>query len=325
MGRTGAAARLCVGQEDSFNAGAAAPDAHQIPFISFSGALVQGMFASDELMAAASPGQPYYGANTVQGDLVTPIVNDALGFLLKRFLTTYTKSGGGAPYTHEFKIGATAPNSLWLEVGDATLDKWDQYAGIRPVSLRGQFSKTNGLARLTWGLLGSGKSIALNTATDYDATPTTYLTSLRHSGVDTSVKIAGSAVTDIESVEFTIERVAEAINCLDATKCASAIEVGQFRVSGQFTAIWDSADTYRAFAVAGTEKSVEIISPKPGDATRYVSFFFQECQLFAAQPAAVTGPGTLRMPIAFQGYYADGAKAAAAVVTMLNESSADQA
>jgi len=325
MGRTGSAARLTIGAEDTYNAGAAAPDGHSMPLVSFSGGLAQGMFASDELMAAASPGMPYYGAHGMQGDLVMPIENSALGFLMKRFLTTYAKSGGAAPYTHEFKIGATAPGSLWVEAGDATLDKWDQYAGVYPISLRGQFSKQNAMARLTWGLLGSGKYLALNTGADYDSTPTAYTASLRHSGRDTTVKVAGSAVTDIEQVEFTIERVAEPINCLDGNAYASEIALGQFRVSGSFTAIWDSADTYRALAVAGTEKYLEIISPKPGAATRYVSFFFQEVSLFAAQAAGITGPGPLRMPISFQGFYSDGAKAAAAVVTILNESAADQA
>ena len=325
MGRTGAYARLSVGVEDSFNAGAASPDGHTMPLISFSGGLAQGMFPSDELLSAASPGQPYYGANQCSGDLVMPVENLGLGFLLRRFLTTYTKAGAEAPYTHEFKIGATAPGSLWLEVGDASLDKWDQYGGIRPVSLRGQFSKTNGMARLTWGLLGSGKTIAMNTGTDYDASLTAYTSSLRHSGVDTTVKINGSAVADIETIDFTIERVAEAINCLDGNKYASAIELGQFKVSGTLTALWDSADTYRAVAIAGTEKSIEIISPKPGVSTRYVSFFFQECYLFAAQAAAVSGPGPLRMPISWQAYYADGAKTAAACVTLANESSADLA
>jgi len=315
--RTGGALRVVVGPEDAFNSGQTTPTGYSIPKASCTFGWTEEMAASDELKDDPNPSAPIRGLWTTTGDLVQAVETDALGRMAKYFLTSYTNTGTQAPYTHQFKIGTATPSSLWIEVGDTTEGKYDQFKGVFLSALKVTATKRAEVLKATWTLLGSGIK-TLNSGTAYDTSPDSY-TQLRHYLVDSVLKVNQTASAVVTDVDFTVTRTIEMPKVLDGNRYAASFAAGAYEVKGTITGLWDSADTLRGYVTGDTTVDLMLECPRPGAPTKLVKFWFPEAKVGLTAAPSITTRGLVSVACDFYGYYLSDSEAAAFEIVCLND------
>ncbi|HNV11835.1 MAG TPA: phage tail tube protein [Propionibacteriaceae bacterium] len=316
--RTGAYSRVVVGTETSFGSGQTTPVGYELPKASISVGWSEDVGATDELRSDPNPAPPIRGLQRIAGQIVQVCDLDSPGVMLRRFFTTVSQSGTAAPFTNVFKVSAVAPSSIWVEVGDTSASKYDRYYGCKVVGFSLSVTKRAETFKVTWDIIGAGNPATLNQATPYDATVETYA-GARTSLVDAQVKINGTLSTLLLGFDATVRRASEPQYVLDGNRYAASITDGAYSVSGRLTALWDDADTIRSYCTSDAEKYLELIIQKPGDATRYMNFKFEEVKLFLSSPPSIGSPGNAPITVDFIGYYQDAAAGSAISVTLVND------
>ena len=202
--------------------------------------------------------RPGAGNIDVSGNLNVELAPEHVGFYLRHVLGAPVTTGAGAPYTHTFRPKAL-PVGLIVErdwTGKIT-SKVEHFLGCRVASATIDIPQ-EGAATLQLQLNGAKYAIA---AAPLDAS----LGDTGHTGwfsPDCAVKVGGSAVTNLKSVQFTIA------NNMDTGRYAignsgerTDLPEGFADVSGSVTAIVDTTlfSAYLDKAIARTDTALEVI------------------------------------------------------------------
>jgi len=210
-----------------------------------------------------SRAKPGAGNIDVSGNLNVEMAPQHIGFYLRHILGAPVTVGTGepaeAPYTHTFRP-TTLPVGMIVEkdwTGAGISSKVEQFLGCR-VSQATIDIPQEGAATLAMQLQGANYTIA---TAAIDAS----LGDTGHTGwfaPDCTVKVGGSSVTNVKSVQFTIN------NNLDTGRYALGnageridLPEGFADISGQVTAIVDT-DLFSAYidkASARTDTTLEVI------------------------------------------------------------------
>ena len=252
--------------------------------------------------ARAKPGA---GNVDVSGNLNVEMAPESIGFYLRHILGAPVTTGASAPYTHTFRPKAL-PVGLIVE-RDWTANiasKVEQFLGCRVGQATIDIPQ-EGAATLQMQLQGAKYSIA---SAPLDAS----LADPPHTGwfaPDCAVLLAGSAVTNVKSVQFTIA------NNMDGGRYALGsggerldLPEGFADVTGSITAIVD-ATLFSAFidkANARTDTSLEVTltfgTGLGGSAgNEKLSIKLDHAQIELATPP-ITSPGGMEVSFTFTGY-----------------------
>lgn len=252
--------------------------------------------------ARAKPGA---GNVDVSGNLNVEMAPESIGFYLRHILGAPVTTGASAPYTHTFRPKAL-PVGLIVE-RDWTANiasKVEQFLGCRVGQATIDIPQ-EGAATLQMQLQGAKYSIA---SAPLDAS----LADPPHTGwfaPDCAVLLAGSAVTNVKSVQFTIN------NNLDAGRYTLGtsgeridLPEGFADVTGSITAIVD-ATLFSAFidkANARTDTSLEVtltfgtgLGGSAGNEKLSIKLDHAQIEL-ATTP--ITSPGGMEVSFTFTGY-----------------------
>jgi len=313
--RSGANSRLVLVKESPYNTpgstGAIVPKA------SFTIPSSYERIQSDELVADPNPPQEAKGLYSGSGfQIVSPVTADSIGWLLYFFFGSYAKSGAAAPFEHTFKVAGTLPPTGTLEVGDTELTKYDQYNGLLPNSFGLSISKTSDLLKATVGLAGSGLRV-LNGAAPIDAAPDSF-GDKRHVLPAVQLKVDTVLTSYLTGVDLTISRTFTPLLDLDGELYGSDFDLGDYAVDCVVRGWLDASNTLRDLD-DDAEHVVEIISPRPGDATRYLSVKFPECHIFDVESYNVGGDAPIEFSARIAPFYDDNADATSVLVTLEND------
>jgi hypothetical protein len=249
--------------------------------------------------------RPGAGNIDLSGNLNVEMAPETIGFFLRHILGAPTTTGASAPYTHTFRPKAL-PVGMIVE-RDWTTDiasKVEHFLGCRVAQATIDIPQ-EGAATLQMQLQGAKYAIA---SAVLDAT----LDDPGHTGwfaPDCSVKVGGSAVTNVKSVQFTIA------NNMDTGRYALGfggeridMPEGFADVSGSATVIVDTAlfSAYIDKAVARTDTSLEVIltfgNGLGGSAgNENLSIKLDHAQIELATPP-ISSPGGMEVSFTFTGY-----------------------
>lgn len=252
-----------------------------------------------------SRAKPGAGNVDVSGNLNVEMAPESIGFYLRHILGAPVTTGASAPYTHTFRPKAL-PVGLIVE-RDWTANiasKVEQFLGCRVGQATIDIPQ-EGAATLQMQLQGAKYSIA---SAPLDAS----LADPGHTGwfaPDAAVKIGGSSVTNVKSVQFTIA------NNMDGGRYALGsagerldLPEGFADVTGSITAIVD-ATLFSAFidpASARTDTTLEVIltfgDGLGGSAgNEKLSIKLDHAQIELATPP-ISSPGGMEVSFTFTGY-----------------------
>lgn len=249
--------------------------------------------------------RPGVGNYDVSGNLNVELAPETIGFFLRHVLGAPVTTGASAPYTHTFRPKAL-PTGLIVE-RDWTANiasKVEHFLGCRVGQATIDIPQ-EGAATLSMQLQGAKYAIA---SAVLDAS----LADPGHTGwfaPDCTVKVGGSTVTTLKSVQFTIN------NNMDGSRYALGgggermdSPEGFADVSGSVTAIV-STDLFSGYidkAVARTDTALEVIftfgNGLGGSAgNENLSIKLDHAQIELATPP-ITSPGGMEVSFTFTGY-----------------------
>lgn len=249
--------------------------------------------------------RPGAGNYDISGNLNVELAPETVGFFLRHVLGAPTTTGASAPYTHTFRPKAL-PTGLIVEK-DWTANiasKVEHFLGCRVGQATIDIPQ-EGAATLSMQLQGAKYAIA---AAVLDAS----LADPGHTGwfaPDCTVKVGGSTVTTVKSVQFTVN------NNMDGGRYALGsggeridLPEGFADVTGSVTAIV-STDLFSGYidkAVARTDTTLEVIltfgNGLGGSAgNENLSIKLDHAQIELATPP-ITSPGGMEMSFTFTSY-----------------------
>ena len=320
---TGAAVQVVIGKEPSYATADPTPVGHKLRVQSANGwDSLKQRIRSQVLTGNVNPTADDTGLQVVPtASLVMPVDTEEFAIMCYFFLGSYAVSGSaGSGYTHTFKThNTTLPPSAWIEIGDTTLDKFDMFYGCVPISLSfGRIVKNQASHLMaTWTFSCSG-FYERNNDDDEDSSPDTYSTA-HHSMPKVAFKVDGAATALITEVNYTISRNVQLCHFLNGTLYADDVVYNRYDFDFTVAGYRDSSDTLKGYD-DDAEHTFEIVSERPGDATRYVSIDHDECYaLSTEQGGAISeqGPQMVRMRVA--PFYDDVAAASSITVTIVND------
>lgn len=249
--------------------------------------------------------RPGAGNYDISGNLNVELAPETVGFFLRHVLGAPTTTGASAPYTHTFRPKAL-PTGLIVEK-DWTANiasKVEHFLGCRVGQATIDIPQ-EGAATLSMQLQGAKYAIA---AAVLDAS----LADPGHTGwfaPDCTVKVGGSTVTTVKSVQFTVN------NNMDGGRYALGsggeridLPEGFADVTGSVTAIV-STDLFSGYidkAVARTDTTLEVIltfgNGLGGSAgNENLSIKLDHAQIELATPP-ITSPGGMEVSFTFTSY-----------------------
>lgn len=249
--------------------------------------------------------RPGAGNYDISGNLNVELAPETVGFFLRHVLGAPTTTGASAPYTHTFRPTAL-PTGLIVEKDwtDNIASKVEHFLGCRVGQATIDIPQ-EGAATLSMQLQGAKYAIA---SAVLDAS----LADPGHTGwfaPDCTVKVGGSTVTTVKSVQFTVN------NNMDGGRYALGsggeridLPEGFADVSGSVTAIV-STDLFSGYidkAVARTDTTLEVIltfgNGLGGSAgNENLSLKLDHAQIELATPP-ITSPGGMEVTFTFTGY-----------------------
>lgn len=249
--------------------------------------------------------RPGAGNYDISGNLNVELAPETVGFFLRHVLGAPTTTGASAPYTHTFRPTAL-PTGLIVEKDwtDNIASKVEHFLGCRVGQATIDIPQ-EGAATLSMQLQGAKYAIA---AAVLDAS----LADPGHTGwfaPDCTVKVGGSTVTTVKSVQFTVN------NNMDGGRYALGsggeridLPEGFADVTGSVTAIV-STDLFSGYidkAVARTDTALEVIltfgNGLGGSAgNENLSIKLDHAQIELATPP-ITSPGGMEVSFTFTSY-----------------------
>lgn len=319
--RSGANSRIVIGEEASYNTMAGTPVGHILRKATFTFDGVKELIENDELRSDGNPAPDLTGMQRVTARIEVPVTPEEMGLLFYWFLTDYTASGAAAPYDHEFLIDtSTAPASLFVEVGDTALTKYDLFNGLYIQSISfGTINKgQSALLKATIEFNASGK-YTLNGSSAADASPTVH-TGKIHTMPLTYVDVDSTTTAVISEITCTMSRTIEGSGVLDGTLYHSDANLQKYAYDCTIRGWRDSADTIFGLD-DDAEHVIEIISPQPGlgvsDDLVSVEVKFPEAYVFNSEGGGgVQGDGPIFSTARVRPFYTDNADGSSVVVTV---------
>lgn len=249
--------------------------------------------------------RPGAGNYDISGNLNVELAPETVGFFLRHVLGAPTTTGASAPYTHTFRPTAL-PTGLIVEKDwtDNIASKVEHFLGCRVGQATIDIPQ-EGAATLSMQLQGAKYAIA-------DAVLDASLADPGHTGwfaPDCTVKVGGSTVTTVKSVQFTVN------NNMDGGRYALGsggeridLPEGFADVTGSVTAIV-STDLFSGYidkAVARTDTALEVIltfgNGLGGSAgNENLSIKLDHAQIELATPP-ITSPGGMEVSFTFTSY-----------------------
>jgi hypothetical protein len=311
--RSGANSEIVIGKESAFNT--AGSIGHLLRKAQFTFDGIVELIENPELRADPNPAPDSTGMQRVTAQLQVPVSADEAGLIFYFFFDDYTVSGVG-PYEHLYEVDTTNPDSVWVDVGDSELSKYDLFNGlfISSISLGTITKGQSSMLMMTIDFFASGK-YALNGGSPQDATPDAY-TDLLHTMPLTTVEVDTVATTIISEISCTMSRTVEGNGVLDGTLFHSDADLQKYNYDCTIRGWRDSSDTIFGYDDAA-EHQVEIISPRPGAATRSVEIDFPECYIFNSEGGGgVNADGPVMATARVRPFYVDNTPASSVVVTV---------
>ena len=311
--RSGANSQIMIGKESSFNTSGAV--GHILRKASFTFDGITELIESPELRSDPNPAPDATGMQRVTAQLVVPVSADEMGLIMYFFLQDYSVTGSG-PYAHVYEVSSTNPDSVFIDVGDSELSKYDLFNGlfISGISFGTITKGQSSMLMATIDFFSSGK-YTLNGGSPADAAPDTY-TDLQHTMPLVSVEVDTVATTIISEITCSMSRAVEGNGVLDATLFHSDADLQRYGFDCTIKGWRDSADTIFGYDDAA-EHQVEIISPRPGAATRSVEIDFPECYIFNSEGGGgVSGDGPVMATARVRPFYVNNTPASSVVVTV---------
>lgn len=315
--QSGANVKIIYDTETTFKAAPGAPDGMVLPYTSESLRLDRELKSSETIRTSRQPQAPSRGNVNISGDINFEL-SPQYGRLLKHIFGSLTTTGGGAPYTHTYKIGAL-PVGLMIEkqFPDLAVAKYFQYNGCKINQFK-LSAKAEGFIPCSVSILGAKETEAAAThdatATDNGHTP--------FDGFEGSVKQGGATLGNVTEFELALDNALDGDTyVLDGTGQRYSLKEGWGKVTGKFNCLFDAVTLYD-IAIAHTETALELHFTKGAGTgasagNEKLSFYMDEAILKPSSPV-VTGPKGLLVELGFEAYYNDDADASALRAVLLS-------
>ncbi len=313
--RSAANSQIMIGAEASFNTMEGTPIGHLLRHGQFTFDGIVELIENPEFRSDPNPAPDETGMQKVTAQLQVPISADEAGLIFYFFLEGYSVSGVG-PYAHIYKISSTNPLSVFIEVGDSELTKFDLFNGlyISSISLGTITKGQSSMLMMTIDFFASGKYV-LNAGSSEDGTPDTY-SDRQHTMPLVTVEVDAAATAIINEISHTMSRTVEGNGVLDGTLFHSDADLQKYAFDCTIRGWRDSADTIFGYDDAA-EHVVEIISPRPGGATRSVEIKHSEAKIYNSEGGGgAQGDGPIKATARVRPAYVDHADASSLVVTV---------
>ena len=315
--QAGAATSIIFDTETVYKTTPATSTAHVLPFVSESLRLNRNLLASKTIRASRNPQAPTRGNLEVSGDINFEL-SPQYGKLMKHIFGSYGVAGGGAPYTHTYKIG-TLPIGLSIEKQFPSLavPKYLLDNGCKRNSFK-LSAKTEGPIDCSVSILGAREVIGAATmdasTTDNGHTP--------FDGFEGTVKQGGSLLGTVTAYEFSLENALDGNTYVaDGTGERHSVPECEANVNGKITILFEDTVLY-AIAVANTETAVEVHFTKGAGTgasagNEKMSFYMDEL-IFKPQAPVISGPTGMLVELPFVAYLNDDADLSAIRMVLLS-------
>lgn len=304
----GSQGRLVIDYEASFGQNPATKAGIAIPFNTFDVKSKQNMKDPVTITGTRNPVAPALGNVSVEGNVVVPVDEKAIGYWLKGLLGSPVTTGSANPYQHVFKVGAMQP-SMVLEKGFLDISQYALLNGCKISSFKVSFG---GDEELTASVEIKGGKESLSAAA-YTASPNV-IDLARFNNIQASVDEGGSAIATITKGEFTIDAG------LDGNQYTVGnggyrgdIPAGIYKISGSITALFDGA-TLLDKAMNGTTSSLKV---KFAAGTHSLEFMFPEI-IYERSTPGITGPAGVLVTLPFHAFYGTNTDKSAVKATLIN-------
>jgi hypothetical protein len=292
---------LAAAFEATYGVTPGSPTPYAMPFLSCNLAGKQDLVDLGILNGTnrRDPQAPELSPVTVDGDVVVPLDNNALGWWLKAAFGAPTTTGS-TNYSHAFKIGAAQPSmSMERKYGGFATPQYALYTGckVARLSLDTQDNQ-GGAVPLTLALAGSNRTFSTSQTLTTPAAQTLSLFKFAHA----SMTEGGSAISNVSRVSLQVDFGLNAgIKCVGGSGRRTHLPEGLVAVTGQISALFES-DALLAKALAGTETAL-VLTYTIG-ANNLLEITIKELVLQPVDPA-VTGPAGLLVELPFKAYFAN--------------------
>jgi hypothetical protein len=304
----GSQGRLVIDYETVFGQNPATKAGKVLPFNTFDVKSKQNIKEPATITGSRNPVAPALGNVSVDGSLVVPVDEKAIGYWLKGLFGNPVTTGTADPYQHVFKIGTAQP-SLVLEKGFLDIGQYALLNGSKVSSFKISFG---GDEELTASIeMMGGKESLLQTP--YAASPV-QIDLARFNNLQASVEEGGAAIATITKGEFTINAG------LDGNQYTVGnggyrgnIPAGLYKISGSITALFDGAVLLDK-AMKGTTSSLKV---KFAAGTHSLEFLFPEIVYERSTPG-ITGPAGVLVTLPFHAFYGTNSENSAVKATLVN-------
>ncbi len=301
--------QLVLDYESAFGVAPVTPAGVKLPFNTMEVVGKQNLIDPATITGTRNPVAPGKGNLSVDGSIVIPFDNVAMGYWLKALFGAPVTAGTDPEYTHTFKIEASQP-SLVLEKGFLDIGQYMKYLGCKVSSYKVSFGG-DGELTVSMDVMGATETIS---AVPYMATPGD-VTFNRLNNFQVSIKEAGVTTGIITSMEFTINTGLDGNQyTIGSNGARGDIPEGILSATGSLKALFTDT-TLLQKGVDSVETSLEIAITQ--DADNSVVFQFPEVIYERATPG-ITGPGGVLVELNWRAYWKDDAGSSACIVVLKN-------
>lgn len=307
----GSKVAIVIDFETTFGVDPGSPAGVQVPYINESLTGNRSQNQSEVIDGSKNPAPPFQGNTEVSGDITVPIDQRYFAYWMKALLGPPTTTGAG-PYTHVFKVDDTICNpSMVYQKNFADVPRFFKYNGVKIASMALSIGG-DGEPQATFSLVGASVS---DSASDYDASPTTHTLEMFRPTLDVTLNEGGSA-----SAEFTALSIDVASNLdtdvfpIGGGGDRGALPDGVYSMGGAGTILFDNMDLYNKGKDA-TESSIEVVYARGASS---LTIDFNEIEYGQNSPI-VSGNEGVNLDMDWIAYDGDDAANSAMVVTIVND------
>lgn len=288
--------------------------AHSIPFITEGIRASKNLHTSNVLRTGRQPLSPSPGVTAAGGPIATELSPIGLQMLWYGLFGSKTISAG-PPYTHTFKFAQVLP-TFFIEKQFTDIGKYLQYTGcvIEGFSLD---IKPDGPITCSFDIMGCAETIASAT---HDDDPY-YAGWSQFNGAEVVITQGGVTLGIADGVNLSIKHNHDGnVYVLDGTGQRKYLPAGKIAIDGKLTALFENTTLYD-LAVANTETTLVITCSRgagTGAAGAEKMVFTIDELIFKQDAPVVNGPMGLKVELAFQPFYDNGASASAVKLEVYN-------
>ena len=288
--------------------------AHLIPFITEGIKASKNLFASNVLRTGRQPLSPSPGIIAVGGPISTELSPIGLQMLWYGLFGAKAISGG-PKYTHTFTFASVLP-TFTIEKQYTDIAKYFQYSGCVIEGFNMDI-KPDGPITCGFEIMGCTETVA--TAT-HDDSPV-YNGWSQFNGAEVSITRGGATLGIADNVTLSIKNNHDgSVYVLDGTSSRKYLPAGKIAIDGKLTVLFEGTTEYD-LAVANTETTLVVTCSRgagDGGAGAEKTVFTIDELVFKQDSPVVNGPTGLKIDLAFQPFYSDGASASAVKLEVLN-------